>query len=287
MSLMYFNYFIEPSEFPFYLYNAFHDENFEMHTHADFSELAVVLDGAAIHCVGEEAYFVKRGDVYAVNGDTEHGYRNTENFRICNIMYRPEILTSPFFDLRKSAGFHALFVIEPYLAKSRNFDSRLTLGVEEFERVKILLNEMAEEYEKKDDGWQTVLHSLFMTLITMLSRLYLVPSSSIKTNAIYIAKTLSYIENRYKESVSISELAALANISERHYSRIFKETYKITPGDYILNLRLQHACSLLKNSSLKISDIAAQSGFDDGNYFSRRFHKAFGVTPSEYRFKLR
>lgn len=285
MNLMYFKFFAEPSDFPFYLYYACHEQSIETHTHADFSELVVVLDGAAMHCVGNEVYFVKRGDVFVVNGDTEHGYQNTESFRICNIMYRPDIIASPYFDLCKSVGFHALFVIEPYLAKSQGYESRLTLSIDAFELVNAMITDMVDEYSKKRDGWKTVLHAHFMKLIAMLSRMYSLPASDAQTDIMNIAKTVSYMEYKYMEPISVSDLASLASLSERHYSRIFKDTYKITPGNYILSLRLQHACRLLKNTSIKISDIAMQSGFNDSNYFTRRFHKTFGVAPSEYRLK--
>lgn len=283
MNLMYFKYFADPVEFPFFIYYALHDEDFDLHVHADFSELVVTLDGSATHCVGSEEYKVKRGDVFVVNGDTEHGFKDAESLRICNIMYRPEIINSPYLDIRKSAGFHALFVIEPHLAKSQKFKSRLFLGINDFKRVVALITDMVSENEAKNDGWQTACQSRFMQLITMLSRIYCLPASDINPNAINIAKTVSFIENNYKENISVSELAAMSNLSERHYLRIFKDTYKITPSGYILNLRFHYACRLLKSTSLKISDIALQSGFNDYNYFTRRFHEFFGITPSKYR----
>lgn len=282
MNLIYFNHFADPSEFPFYIYHAVHDEDYETHTHVDFSELVVVLDGSAMHCVGSEVYFVKRGDVFVVNGDTEHGFKNTNNLCICNIMYHPEMISSPFLDIRKSAGFHALFVIEPYLAKSQNFQSRLSLNINDFEEINSIKASMIKEYEQKNDGWQTIIQAHFMMLITTLSRMYYLPDDN-NSGMINVAETVSYIESNYKEAITVSELAASLNLSERHYLRIFKDNYRITPSNYIINLRLQHACRLLKNTTGKISDIAMQSGFKDFNYFTRRFRKAFGVTPSEYR----
>ena len=283
MHLLYLRDFLNSLDFPFYVCHSYHDKDFQMHKHVDFSELVIVLDGTATHCVNNETYFIKRGDVFVVNGDTEHEYRNTDGFLACTIMYYPEIFFSPFLDIRKSTGFHALFVIEPYFTKSQGFKSRLVLDKNEFERVKTMTSIMIDEYDKKLNGWQTMTRAYFLSLITILSRLYSLPAYDINTNVINIAKSVAHIESYFNEAISVSNLASLSNLSVRHYLRCFKDTYKTTPSNYIFNLRLQYACQLLKNTSIKISDVALQSGFNDFSYFTRRFHKSFGINPSEYR----
>ncbi len=78
-------------------------------------------------------------------------------------------------------------------------------------------------------------------------------------------------------------LAKMSNLSVRHFTRIFRDTYQTSPGNYINNLKMQHACMLLTKTTLNISEVAFQSGFSDSNYFTRQFKKLFQVTPKEYR----
>jgi len=282
---MYLRYFTENEDFPFFIQYGVHDTDFFMHTHADYSELVIVLNGNAMHIVNNESYFIKKRDVFIINNNTSHGFKNTNELHICNIMYRPERHFITDFDIRRSPGFHALFVIEPYLTKSNCFQGRLTLQLTEFEQVNTMIISMLSEFEQKKEGFQTMLYARFIQLVVLLSRLYHFPSTQSESNLINIAKSVSYIEKHYKDPISMDDLSDQCNFSKRHFSRVFKKAYQTTPCNFILHLRLQHSCVLLKNTSLTISEIAFQSGFNDSNYFTRQFRKLFHMTPKEYRYK--
>jgi Transcriptional regulator containing an amidase domain and an AraC-type DNA-binding HTH domain len=275
--------FSKDSNYPFCIQYGSHEKDLYMHTHADFSELVVVINGTAMHKVDNEAYFIKKGDVFVISNDTMHGYENTNDFKICNIMYRPDMFLSPDSDIRRSAGFHALFVIEPQLSKEHSFKNRLKLQLYDFEQVVRIISIMVKEYESRPVGWKTMINSYFMLLVVILSRAYNMMPFDVKADVINIAKSISFMECNYTTPISIQKLSAESNFSVRQFSRIFRDTYKMTPGHYILILRIQHACLLLKNTALSIAEIAFQSGFNDSNYFSRQFHKMFRITPSEYR----
>ncbi|MDS0527032.1 AraC family transcriptional regulator [Clostridium sp. SHJSY1] len=276
-------YFTNDESFPLFIQYGYHDEGIFRHKHKDFSELVIVIKGSANHIVDDEKFYIKKGDVFVISNDTIHGYEETENFRIINIMYRPEILFSADYDIKKSAGFHALFVLEPYCTKEHGFKSRLGLKPKDFDRINVLIDFMVSEYANKADGWQTLLGANFMILVTILSRLYSFDDRPEKSNIINIAKSISYIENHYTEDISIDVLAETSHYSSRHFSRIFSETYNTTPLNYILSLRINKACRLLKERGLTISDVAFQCGFSDNNYFSRIFKKRVGLTPKQFR----
>lgn len=274
--------FTQDTSFPLYIQYGFHNTDLYKHTHADFSELVIVLQGTALHKVDNDVYPVKKGDVFVISNNTSHGYEHTSSFRICNIMYRTELLASEL-DLRKLAGFHALFVIEPYLSMEHSFQSRLTLQTADFEQVNSLITCMIQEYSNQADGWKTMLISCFKRLVVFLSRAYVLTSFEKTYDIINIAKSISYIEHHFIEPLSIEELAAMSNLSIRHFTRIFHNTYETTPGNYILALRMKHACSLLKNTGVNISEVAFRSGFNDSNYFTRQFRKRYNITPRQYR----
>ena len=283
MESMFLHYFTKEDNFPFFIQYGKHDIDMPVHYHSDFSELVIVLNGTANHIVNSEEYFIKKGDVFVINGNTSHGYTNTCNLKICNIMYKPKHLHKVGNDLRKFSGYQALFVIEPFLAKEHNFKSKLHLTLSNYEKVREIIFDTIYEYDNRYQGYQTMLYSHFMELVVFLSRQYDLISLDIKDNIINIAKAISYIENNFREQISLDELANKSNLSVRHFNRIFKENYKTTPMSYILNLRIQYACLLLRKSTLKISDVAYESGFEDSNYFSRQFKKITGYSPKEYR----
>ncbi len=283
MNSMYLNYFTNDEDFPFYIQYGEHYNELFSHDHADFSELVIVLNGTAMHYVNDEVYLIKKGDVFVVNSGTVHGFKNAADFHICNIMYRPEIMISDDLDIHRTAGYHALFVIEPYLTKSHGFGSRLTLTLDDFKQVSTVISQMIDEYDKKPEGWKTFIQTSFISLILNFSRKYKLSTTDTEPSAINIAKSVSYIENNFAENLSIEWLAAFSNLSVRHFMRIFKSTYNITPVNYILSVRMTHARRLLTESDYNISEIAYKVGFNDSNYFSRQFKNFFELTPKEYR----
>ena len=88
--------FTGQSEYPFFIQYGSHEDSLDMHIHEDFFELTVVLDGTAMHVINGEQYFIKKGDVFGVNHSITHAFAECRNFKICNIMFRPETFFLPF-----------------------------------------------------------------------------------------------------------------------------------------------------------------------------------------------
>lgn len=279
----YLSWFTDDVDFPFFIQYGGHENDLYIHSHSDFNELVIVIDGSAVHIVNNEEYPIKKGGVFVIGSDTVHGYKDPKNFRICNIMYRHDVMFSGLPDISSSAGYQALFVLEPCLTKDQSFKSRLSLKRENYRAVKMLIDKMLSEYENDSECRETVLTSMFIQLAVTLSRIYSFDCTEQEQDIINIAKAVSYIENHFSENIFISELAEISHYSERHFTRTFKKAYGVSPTAYIINLRINHACSLLKYSDMSISETAEKCGFDDVNYFSRLFKKQMGITPSKYK----
>jgi len=65
--------------------------------------------------------------------------------------------------------------------------------------------------------------------------------------------------------------------------RLFKQCFDTSPMDYIIRLRLLHACELLRETPASVGEIAYDVGFKDSNYFTRQFKHIIGRTPTQYR----
>ena len=275
--------FTKDESYPFFIHYGKHNEDVEMHTHTDFSELVFVLNGTATHVVEDEEFFIKKGDVFVISANTPHGYFNLNNFGICNIMFNSNYIMNIDNDIQHSAGFHALFVIEPLMTKSRSFQSRLKLRLPDFEAFQELIDKIINEYTNKHDGWKSAVRGYFTVMLVMLSRLYDFSESVDSMSAFTIAKAVAYMEANFTQNISIEALASIANLSARHFMRIFNEIYSTTPWRYMLSLRMQYACHLLRTTDMTVSEIAHQSGYDDSNYFSRQFKKTYSVSPKEFK----
>lgn len=274
-------YFTPDESFPFHIQYGHHDEEMFMHSHEDFSELVIVLNGSSVHIVGDERFEVKKGDVFVMNSGTVHGYEEPKDFRICNIMFRTETFISENYDIRRIAGFHSLFLLEPTYNSKNGFKSRLRLLPSDFADIEQLIKAAVREYTGDSEGRKTMVRSYFLQLAVQLSRLY---GTTVCHKEIEgISNAAAYMETHFTENISISELLNVSHYSQRHFIRLFSATYQTTPQQYLLGIRIRHACSLLREKTFSITEIATRCGFNDSNYFCRIFKKNMGTTPSAYR----
>ncbi|SFS57845.1 AraC family transcriptional regulator [Paenibacillus sp. 453mf] len=283
MSKVQLNWFTNDEEFPFFIQYGGHDEDTSLHRHNDFSELVIVLQGHATHVVNNEVSFIKKGYVFVINGETIHGYKDPQDFKICNIMYKPDLLTYIGSDLNASKGYQALFVLEPLYRNIQSNESKLYMSLTNLEYVSSLITAMMNEYKNKHPGYKTMLTSRLIELVVYLSRQYESSDTDTDSHVMHLATAVSYIEDHYLEAITLEEIAEHSDISVRHLNRIFKSYYQTSPMAYLQRLRLERACQLLRLTRLPITQISFQSGFNDSNYFARQFKKAYGMSPKAFR----
>lgn len=275
--------FTQDESFPFFIQFGEHEESMYLHGHDAYLELVIVLSGHAVHVVDGERYAIEKGDVFVIGEETEHGYDDPADFRICNIMFRRRFLDLSALDIAGTPGFQALFVLEPQRSRDTGFTSHLKLLPADQHRIDGMLERLHAEYHGQAPGWQTMVRAEFLRLLVTLSRLY--DTSRIGSNAgiVKLAPALAYIEAHFREELAISGLAALSHYSERQFLRLFKEVTGCLPLQYITRLRLQAACVLLKDTDLTVTEIAGRCGYTDSGYFSRLFQREYGVSPRRYR----
>ncbi len=109
-------------------------------------------------------------------------------------------------------------------------------------------------------------------------------SDELKNSSATIKKAVVLCRRHWSQpGFNIESLAAKMEIHRTTLSRLFSQQAGITLNQYITQMRLQNAQSLLQQTNLSISEIARQCGFDDPNYFSRLFSKHQGVPPTQFR----
>ncbi|NLY71248.1 MAG: AraC family transcriptional regulator [Clostridiales bacterium] len=96
-------------------------------------------------------------------------------------------------------------------------------------------------------------------------------------------KALAYIEEHLTEDIDYREVSRIANCSEYHLRRMFSFLSGIGLSEYIRRRRLTLAAQDLKDTNLRIIDVAVKYGYDSADSFSRAFHSMHGILPSEAR----
>ncbi len=98
---------------------------------------------------------------------------------------------------------------------------------------------------------------------------------------------LKWIEDHLAQEVTLAELAARSGLSERTFSRRFREQTGTTPLQWLLRARVRRAQFLLETTDHGVERIAAQAGFGSPTAFRERFKRVVGVTPQSYRSAFR
>lgn len=134
---------------------------------------------------------------------------------------------------------------------------------------------------------QTDYDALYQQVFTGLSSLFAeVFSNALDGDALSRA-VKKYIEDNYRDPVSMDSLTEVFHFSDSYIGRVFRNTYGIPPMKYLASYRIEKAKELiLGNPDLNIKLIGEMVGYDDQRYFSRIFRNITGLTPSEYKNKI-
>lgn len=101
-----------------------------------------------------------------------------------------------------------------------------------------------------------------------------------------IAKIKSYIEQHYNEDLNLKSIAARYYMSPVYLGQLFKKAYGIYFNDFLLHIRIHNAKRLLRQTEMRVYEVAQQVGFDNSDYFVSKFEKVEGRTPTTYRNEL-
>ena len=182
-----------------------------------------------------------------------------------------------------------------YIAVNFCFDKENTIPTLPFKTLcshgntynyKRLFTQALSYFLSKTPGYMAICNGLILQIIGFLYDEYRIPDiDSQKLRR--IEQPVDFLKKHYADpDFKISHLAQIANISEKHFRRIFFDIYKKTPYTFLHELRINKAEILLLNTPNNISDIALQCGFSDVYSFSHSFKKHKGISPSEYRTKF-
>lgn len=122
--------------------------------------------------------------------------------------------------------------------------------------------------------------------ITSILNELLIPKADIRKKSIYpmdISDIVAYINEHFREQISLGDLAAKANLSLYYFTRVFSWETGYTPHQYLINTRITAAKYMLKSSESSIKNIAFSTGFNSESNFCTTFKKWENLTPSEYR----
>ena len=247
---------------------------YETHDHSAV-EILLTLEGMVTYTIEDKIYQVRKGEILIVPPDTLHSLTMGEGSSRYLFLFESDAIMT-MRDIKSMA----MYFHKPF---------HLRDGSDAHVRIRELLLRAREAYEKRDMMWNTMCYSCILRVYATLGQRYL---SGIKPrtgeavrnmDSEVINAVMTYINNHYREELSLEDVAKFAGFSRYYFSRSFKRQTGYSFKDYLCQKRLQVAMDLLIRTNRSMRDVAVESGFGSVATFNRVFREKKGCTPTQYR----
>jgi AraC-like DNA-binding protein len=225
------------------------------------------IDGQGWYKIGDKQYKVGPFEFFILPQNVEHAYGSSENnpWSIYWVHFGGDTL--PHFNSMHTVQEH----LKPYYIKSSE---------EIFSVFSRMYKTLELGYSIDNLMFSNMCLSHFISLFIYNARHYQIKTDE-KTDTIDSA--ILYMQEHIKKNISLNELSKQYNYSPSRFSNLFKQKTGYAPIDYFIQMKMQKASQELDFTDKPIKEVAIDLGFDDPYYFSRRFSKIIGMSPTKYR----
>jgi len=253
-----------------------------------FTRIYYVKEGKAMIHFSDKTIQLRPGHLYIIPAYTMHSYE-------CNGLF-------VHYYLHVYEGFKS----EMNLMERYDFPTEVSSATEDeqiFERMceqhpyAKLPDSNPEAYDNADQFtdfihryrdmslWQKM--ELRGAILILFSRFMREATPHVWTTDERLKHVLEYIHSHIAKDIDVGELAGEACITKPYLIRLFKKELRISPLQYINNKKVERAQLLLYTTDMPVKEIAYALGFSDHSYFIRMFRKMSGITPQDYRGRMR
>jgi AraC-like DNA-binding protein len=233
----------------------------------DLIEIYYMKKGSCNYFIDDRSYRVNAGDIVLIPDGTIH----KTNY---DCVYHDRWLINCSKDFIPESVLPLIKKLPHLFA-----NSQLT---KECERI---MKKIGEEYARSDEFSKDALKGLISELIFLFVRNAEYQEEKISKNLL-VENVIKHLQQNYMAEVSLFLTADIFSVSPEHLSRTFKKQTGFGFSEYLTLLRLQKAEEMLKNEPGKsVNEVAFACGFNDSNYFSFKFKKAYGVSPLKVKNK--
>lgn len=237
-----------------------------IHVH-NFFELEFALSGSVNHLINNQVTIFRGGDIWLISPATVHHFYSDA---IHQGVERYLLLFDP--TLISNTVWRAIDVQSTPLCihlEGRDFDTLQNL-------FQLLLSYADNRVLPRTEFVKWTLEWIILRLFEKHSPSKTAPVPS------QLQPALVYIQTHFRENITMEEVADAVHFSAEHFSRLFHKNIGMSYQNYVLNLRLTYAYSILFSPDITVSEVCFQSGFNSPEYFSRAFKKKFGISPLQH-----
>ncbi|EUJ52377.1 AraC family transcriptional regulator [Paenilisteria rocourtiae] len=254
-----------------------------LHSH-DFIEINYVYSGQAHITIDDTTLILEKGDLCILDTDVVHRISNTSDSDILvNILMKKEYFSSNMLNRLASNNIISEFAVRS-ISETHSHDQYIVFTTDDSEILQDAISGLLVYYLDPVSYSLDAINAYMIIIFSELLKSYTQKKSleCRSTNQQYIGDVLQYIEKNYA-TCSLTDVATHFNFNASYLSRYLKKQTGTTFMKMIQDIRLNHACALLKNSTYSIEEICQQIGYRNLTFFYKKFTETFHCTPKKYR----
>ncbi|NVZ19670.1 helix-turn-helix transcriptional regulator [Pseudomonas costantinii] len=251
---------------------------FEWHHHPEY-ELTLTLNSRGHRYIGNDVALYDDGDLVLVGPNVPHSWSSAERLDPA----KPHIALVIWFS---EAWADSLVQLFPEMASTRALLAAAQNALSFSETTSQALRPVIEAMVEQDASQRLI---SLLTVLNTLSRDVAAQRVAVENTSpqvvedARIRRVLDYLHGHYAQPLGIPELAQMACVSVSAFHRMFRRHTRCTALDYIVRLRIGHACALLMQGNLAVGTIAEHVGYVSQALFNRQFKAQKGITPTQFR----
>ncbi len=261
--------------------------NMTIHWH-DEVEFIYVIRGSIGYQLNGRYVSMKEGEGIFMNSRQLHVIRSEkEDCELYCLLFHPIILSSS----KHIVTHYVNTIIEndriPYilLSEKEEWQRKILYDLKEMEEYEGRGSDFDRECDRKPGHELDTMRIIYDIWTNLYHGLDIEHGSDIQRNhgLAIVRQIMNYVNENYQDKLSLEKMCEVGNVGKTKCSALFASYMNMSPMEYAKNYRLEKSMELLELTDMTITQVALETGFNDGSYFSKVFRANVGYSPQEYR----
>jgi AraC family transcriptional regulator len=217
-------------------------------------------------------------------GYTEFYGRKAVAYKPLNVMWHPPGVTHRD-EIGQSGGHFFIAEVQDYWLERLREHTPVpdTLSDPRGGELLWLALKLYREYQESRHTSPLMIEGIILEMLALASR---ARSARERQAPAWLGRAVELLHEEFRDHLTVNRLAAEAGVHPVHLSKVFRQFYGETVGDYAHRLRIELACRLLRDPAARLAEVALAAGFADQSHFTRVLKRLTGMTPHALRSSL-
>ncbi len=280
--------FFLPGHAPVRTFTTVLDGSVPLHDH-DFMEICLIVGGVGVHrtIYGEQK--ISAGDTFILRPGAWHCFEQGEQLVVCEVRFGMELLTRELAWTRDDPAIDLMFWAAP-LSLDRRGVLHVKLDSASLEKSHKIADELAALTAREIGGGRAEEIGRLLVFVSELSKEVTSSMLAVRRGKPEphqaVTDGIRLMEEDIRRDWTLPELARRLNVDKSYLVRLFRAHTSSPPMQFLARLRAERAAVLLLRTQRDVGVIGEQVGWNDPNYFARRFKAHFGMSATRYREKF-